>query len=189
MFLYIVMWLAFVAVLLRLWARISPGHWCLSAVSVVCCQRRLRRANHSSRGVLPTVMRRFDLSRNLVKEESLAHWGLLRQNKKEIHSRVAKPNQATVEGSSGTNTMTFTGGSRYSLWNSWGWALWRPKHVEFDVAVNKCLHTDASSWSFLLIVAKLLLHVTKDSILKLGLRDPWLMSTRSVILTAYICFP
>jgi hypothetical protein len=33
-----------------------------------------------------------------------------------------------------------------------GWALWRPKHAEFDVAVNKCLLTDASSWSFLLIV-------------------------------------
>jgi hypothetical protein len=46
--------------------------------------------------------------------------------------------------------MTYTRGSRYSFWNSWGWALWRPKHVEFDVAVNKCLHTDASSWSFLL---------------------------------------
>jgi hypothetical protein len=29
--------------------------------------------------------------------------------------------------------------------------LTRVKHVEFDVAVNKCLRTDASSWSFLLI--------------------------------------
>jgi hypothetical protein len=38
------------------------------------------------------------------------------------------------------------------LWNSWGWALWRPKHVEFDVAANKCLRTDASSWSLLLIL-------------------------------------
>jgi hypothetical protein len=28
----------------------------------------------------------------------------------------------------------------------------RPKHVEFDVAVNKCLRTDASSWSFLLLL-------------------------------------
>jgi hypothetical protein len=28
------------------------------------------------------------------------------------------PNQATVEGSSGTNTMTYTTGSRYSFWNS-----------------------------------------------------------------------
>jgi hypothetical protein len=62
------------------------------------------------------------------------------------------PNQATVEGSSVTNTMTYTRGSRYSFWNSWGWALWRPKHVEFEVAVNKCLRTDASSWSFLLIL-------------------------------------
>jgi hypothetical protein len=61
------------------------------------------------------------------------------------------PNQATVEGSSSTNTMTYTRGSRYSYWNSWGWALWHPKHVEFDVAVNKCLRTDASSWFFLLI--------------------------------------
>jgi hypothetical protein len=57
---------------------------------------------------------------------------------------------STVEGSSGTNTMTYTRGSRYSFWDSWGWALWRPKHVEFDVAVNKCPHTAASSWSLLL---------------------------------------
>jgi hypothetical protein len=28
------------------------------------------------------------------------------------------PNQATVKGSSGTNTMTYTRGSRYSFWNS-----------------------------------------------------------------------
>jgi hypothetical protein len=28
------------------------------------------------------------------------------------------PNQATVEGSSGTDTMTYTRGSRYSFWNS-----------------------------------------------------------------------
>jgi hypothetical protein len=31
------------------------GNGCLSLVSVVCCQRSLRRANHSSRGVLPSV--------------------------------------------------------------------------------------------------------------------------------------
>jgi hypothetical protein len=46
--------------------------------------------------------------------------------------------------------MTYTRGSRYSFWISWEWALRRPKHVEFDVVVNKCLHTAASSWSFLL---------------------------------------
>jgi len=39
----------------------------------------MRRTNHSSRGVLPTVVRRCVLSRNLVNEEALAHWGLLRQ--------------------------------------------------------------------------------------------------------------
>ena len=35
-------------------------HGCLSDVSVVCCQIEVsvRRADHSSRGVLPTVVRR-----------------------------------------------------------------------------------------------------------------------------------
>jgi hypothetical protein len=41
----------------------------------------LRRADHSSRGVLPTVVCRV-WSRNLVNEETLAHWGLLRQKQK-----------------------------------------------------------------------------------------------------------
>jgi len=41
----------------------------------------LRWANHSSRGVLTTVVRRCMWSRNLVNEEALAHRGLLRQNK------------------------------------------------------------------------------------------------------------
>jgi len=45
--------------LLRLWVRIRPGAW-----MSVCCEcwvvkeRSLRRADHSSRGVLPTVVRR-----------------------------------------------------------------------------------------------------------------------------------
>jgi len=42
----------------------------------------LRRADHSSKGVLPTVVRRCVGSRNLENEEALAHWGLLRQKKK-----------------------------------------------------------------------------------------------------------
>ena len=37
------------------------GHGRLSDVSVVCCQRSLRRADHSSRGVLLTVVCRCDL--------------------------------------------------------------------------------------------------------------------------------
>jgi len=35
-------------------------------------------ANNLSRGVLPTVVRRHVWYRNLVNEEALAHWGLLR---------------------------------------------------------------------------------------------------------------
>ena len=44
--------------LLRLRAPVPPGHGYLSAVIVWCCQyMSLRRADHSSRGVLQTVMR------------------------------------------------------------------------------------------------------------------------------------
>ena len=65
--------------LLRLWVRIPPGHGCLSVVIVMCIvrQRSLRRADHSPRGVLPTVARRCVWSRNLVKEEAMAHWGTI----------------------------------------------------------------------------------------------------------------
>ena len=55
--------------LLRSWVRILLGHGWLSVVSVVCCQRSLRRTDHSSRGVLPTVVRRSVWSRNFIYEE------------------------------------------------------------------------------------------------------------------------
>jgi len=41
----------------------------------------LRPADHLSRGMLPTVVRRCVESRNLVNEKALAHGGLLRQKK------------------------------------------------------------------------------------------------------------
>jgi len=44
-----------------------------------CCVLSLRRADHSSGGVLPTVVRRCVWSRNLVNEEDVAHWRLSRQ--------------------------------------------------------------------------------------------------------------
>jgi hypothetical protein len=43
-------------------------------VSVVCCQRSLRRIDHSSRGVLPTVARLCVWSRNLEYEEAKARY-------------------------------------------------------------------------------------------------------------------
>jgi hypothetical protein len=49
--------------LLRSWVRIPPGAW-MFVVSVVCCQVEVwRRADHSYRGVLPTVVRRSVWSR------------------------------------------------------------------------------------------------------------------------------
>ena len=61
--------------LLKLWVRIPLGAW-MSVVSVVWCQKSLRWANHSSRGVLPNVVHHCVWSRNLVNEEALAHWGV-----------------------------------------------------------------------------------------------------------------
>jgi len=53
--------------------------------------RSLCDVDHSSRGVLPTVVRPCVWSRNLVNEEALAHWGLSRQkqtNKQESPNKL-----------------------------------------------------------------------------------------------------
>jgi len=57
---------------------------CLLWVLCVVSYRSLREADHSSRGVLPTVVRRCVWSRNLVNEEVLAHWELSRQKKPKL---------------------------------------------------------------------------------------------------------
>jgi len=44
--------------------------------------RSLQRTDYSPREVLPTLVRRWVLSRNLVNQEALTHWGPLRQIKK-----------------------------------------------------------------------------------------------------------
>ena len=57
---------------------------CLLWVLCVVRQRSLRRADQSSRGVLPTVVRRCVWSRNIMIEEAMARWGLSRQKKVRI---------------------------------------------------------------------------------------------------------
>ena len=49
-------------------------------------ERSLRRADHWSRGVLPTVVHRCVGSRNLVNEEAVPHWGLSRQKQTKQNS-------------------------------------------------------------------------------------------------------
>jgi len=72
-----------VALPLRLWIRIPPGAW-----TSVCCEhcvllgRSMRRDDHLSRGVLPSAIRRWVWSRNLVNEEVMAQEKLLRQKTK-----------------------------------------------------------------------------------------------------------
>jgi hypothetical protein len=53
----------------------------------------MRRADHSSRGVIPTVLRRCVWSTNLVNEEALAHWGLLCQKKEKKITTHTEHNQ------------------------------------------------------------------------------------------------
>ena len=62
--------------LLRLWVRIPPGGMdvCLLGVLCVVRYRSLRRIDHSSGGVLPTVARRCVWSGNLENEEAKARY-------------------------------------------------------------------------------------------------------------------
>ena len=68
--------------LLGLWVWIPSGHGCLSFVSVVCCQRFLRRADHSFGGIPPAVVRRCVWSRNLTCEKAITRVGPQHHKKK-----------------------------------------------------------------------------------------------------------
>ena len=57
---------------------------CLLWVLCVVRLRSLRRADHPSKGILPTVVLRWVWSRNAANEETLAHWGAVAP-KKTIH--------------------------------------------------------------------------------------------------------
>ena len=61
---------------------------CLLWALCVVTQRSLWRADHSSRGVLPSVVWHCVWSRNLANEEAMAHWGLLCQIKKKCYKYV-----------------------------------------------------------------------------------------------------
>ena len=67
--------------LLGLWFEFQCEHGCLCLVSVVS-YKFLRRADSSSRGVLPTVVCHWVWSRNLKNVATLARFGLLYQKKK-----------------------------------------------------------------------------------------------------------
>jgi len=57
---------------------------CLLWVLGVVRKRSLRRAEHSSRGVLPTVVRRCVWSRNVKNEEAIIRIGSQNHRKKEV---------------------------------------------------------------------------------------------------------
>jgi len=62
----------------------------LSTVIVVCCQRSLRRIDHSSKEVLPTVARRCMWSTNLENEEAKSCYSAVK-----IHQWVVTPRKQT----------------------------------------------------------------------------------------------
>ena len=71
--------------LLRLWVRIPAEAWLsVSWVLYAVRWRSLWRAYHSSRGVLPNVVRRCVWSSNLVNEEAIARVGLQCHRKNNI---------------------------------------------------------------------------------------------------------
>jgi len=74
------------ALLLRSWVRIPPGAWMF--VCCVCCVLSGRGlcegADHSSRGVLPTVVRRCVWSRYLKNGKAMTRVGSQRHRKKMI---------------------------------------------------------------------------------------------------------
>jgi len=69
---------------------------CLLWVLCVVRKRSLRRADHSSRGVLPTVVCRFVWSRNLVNEEALARVGPQRHRKKNCNDKCRPHTEHTL---------------------------------------------------------------------------------------------
>ena len=76
--------------LLGLRVRIPSGAWISVSCKCVCCQRSLRRADHSSRGGLPTVVCYCVWSRNLSNEAVLVHVGLLRQGGRRRRRRTRR---------------------------------------------------------------------------------------------------
>jgi len=60
------------------------GRGCLLWVLCMVRYKSLRRADHSSREVIPTVTRRCVWSRNLVNEEAMVHWVLSVQKQTKI---------------------------------------------------------------------------------------------------------
>ena len=90
--------------LLRLWVRIPPGAWMsLCCECCVFCQLvSQRRIDHSSRGVLPTVVRRCVWSINLIKnDEAMARVGLQRHGGWGVGATLLHPKQAQ-KGGTGT---------------------------------------------------------------------------------------
>ena len=63
---------------------------CLLCVLCVVKQRSLRQTDHSSRTVLPTVVRRYVWSRNLVNEEVMVHWRDVAPKKKKKQISVRR---------------------------------------------------------------------------------------------------
>ena len=73
------------------------GHGSLLWVLCVVWYGSLQRANHSYKGVRLTVVRRCVWSGNLVNEEALVHWGLLRQKKERKKERKKKEGRKKVD--------------------------------------------------------------------------------------------
>ena len=83
-------------------------------MSAVCCQVEVSgRADYSSRGDLPSVVRRSVWSRNLVNEEALAHGGLLRQKNHPINGREVPEGEQRYKSTPLPSALDGVGGQRH----------------------------------------------------------------------------
>jgi len=86
---------------LRLWVWIPPGSWVFVVIVVFCRVVRkwsLKRADRSSRGVLPIVVRLFVWSRNLKNREAMTRVEPHRHTKRNIYNYTYTWNKSSLYG-------------------------------------------------------------------------------------------
>jgi len=115
----------------EIWVRIPPDAWI--SVCYECCVlsgRCLRRADHASRGVLPTVMRRCVWTRNVVNEVPSGGGGGVapKENKKRPWNGVGGQSPA----SNRRDRRSIPDQSMWDLWwIYWEWDRFSSEHFSF----------------------------------------------------------
>jgi len=101
---------------------IGSMDFCLLQVLCVVRLSPLRLADHPSRGVPPTVVRRCVWSRNLVKDEAMAQWGAIASKK--IETKFCTQSNITVHNAQESSLFRLV--TVHNLITSFPWAMNNP---------------------------------------------------------------